>query len=78
MPSGKWYAYIVVDNGSNAFEPVDIVSAVGIDVGLEQYLVDSDGTEVENPRYLKQALKRLRREQRKLSKKEKGSNNREK
>ena len=77
-PSGKWYAYIIVDNGSKEYEPIDIENAVGLDVGLEHYIVDSDGNEVENPRHLKQALKKLRREQRRLSKKEKGSNNREK
>ena len=78
MPSGKWYAYIIVDNGSSDFELIDIETAVGLDVGLTSYIVDSDGHEVENPRHLKQALKKLRREQRRLSKKQKGSNNREK
>ena len=78
MPSGKWYAYLIIDNGSNGFEPIDIENAVGIDVGLTSYIVDSDDHEVENPRHLKQALKKLRREQRRLSKKQKGSNNREK
>jgi putative transposase len=78
MPSGKWYAYLIVDNGSSNFEPVDIEKAVGLDVGLTSYIVDSDGNEIENPRHLKQALKKLRREQRRLSRKQKGSNNREK
>ena len=78
MPSGKWYAYIIVDNGSKEFEPVDIENAVGLDVGLENYIVDSDGNEVENPRHLKRTLKKLRREQRRLSRKAKESNNRDK
>ncbi len=78
MPSGKWYAYIIVDNGSRDFELTEVETAVGLDVGLASYIVDSDGHEVENPRHLKQALKKLRREQRRLSKKQKGSNNREK
>ncbi len=78
MPSGKWYAYIIVDNGSKEYESLDVENAVGLDVGLELYIVDSDGNEVENPRHLKQALKKLRREQRRLSKKQKGSTNREK
>jgi len=55
-----------------------IDKAVGIDVGLEHYAVDSDGNEVENPRHLKHELKKLRREQRRLSKKQKGSKNYEK
>ncbi len=78
MPSGKWYAYIIVDNGSSDFDLIDIKTAVGLDVGLTSYIVDSDGHEVENPRHLRQALKKLRREQRRLSKKQKGSRNREK
>ena len=53
-------------------------SAVGLDVGLQFYIVDSDGNEVENPRWLKRELKRLRREQHRLSRKKKGSKNREK
>ena len=52
--SGKWYAYLLVDNGGSADELTVIDRAVGIDVGLEHYAVDSDGNEVENPRHLKQ------------------------
>ena len=78
MPSGKWYAYIIVDNGSTDFDICEVETAVGLDVGLTSYIVDSDGHEVENLRHLKQSLKKLRREQRRLSKKQKGSNNREK
>ncbi len=78
MPSGKWYAHIIVDNGSKEFDLIDIEKAVGLDVGLTSYIVDSDGNEVENPRHLKQALKKLRKEQRRLSRKQKGSKNQEK
>ena len=78
MPSGKWYAYIIVDNGSSDFELTEVETAVGLDVGLTSYIVDSEGHEVENSRHLKNALKKLRREQRRLSKKQKGSKNREK
>ena len=78
MPSGKWYAYVIVDKGKGVPELSAIDKAVGLDVGLRSYIVDSDGNEVENPRHLKQALKKLRREQRRLGRKQKGSNNREK
>jgi putative transposase len=73
--SGKWYAYFLVDDGyaQDTFHALD--EPVGIDVGLEHYLVDSDGNEVENPCHLKQSLKRLRREHRRLSKKVKNSKN---
>jgi putative transposase len=78
MPSGKWYAYIIVDNGSKDFDLTEVESAVGLDVGLTSYIVDSDGHEIENPQHLKQALKKLRREQHRLSKKKRFSNNHEK
>jgi putative transposase len=67
-----------MEDGNGADEVTVIDSAVGIDVDLEQYAVDSDGHEIENPHWLKSSLKRLRREQRKLIRKEKGSKNREK
>jgi putative transposase len=77
MPSGKWYAFLIVDNGTPS-KINTIESAVGIDVGIEKYIVDSDGNEVDNPRHLKHQLKKLRREQRRLSRKKNGSHNREK
>jgi putative transposase len=77
MPSGKWFAYLLVDNGTGPSTLMVIDRSVGLDVGLEHYAVDSDGNEVENPRYLKRELKKLRREQRRLSKKQKGSKNHE-
>jgi len=73
--SGKWFAYLLVDDGNGTNELPVIHDAVGIDVGLEYYAVDSDGQEVENPRYLKRELNKLRREQRRLSRKQKGSKN---
>jgi len=48
-----------------------------LDVGLEHYTVNSEGDEEENPRFLKEGLKKLRREQRRLSRCQKGSRNRE-
>jgi putative transposase len=48
--------------------------AVGIDVGLKSFGVLSDGTEIENPRLLQKALAKLKRAQRRLSRKTKRSN----
>jgi putative transposase len=78
MPSGEWYALLAVDDGHGESTITFIEKAVGIDVGLEHYLVDSDGLEIENPRYLKNELKKLSREHHRLSRKLKGSNNYEK
>lgn len=54
----------------------------GIDLGLTDLLILSDGTKVDNPRFLQKSLAKLRREQRKLSRmgriaKEEGRNLRE-
>ncbi len=50
---------------------------VGIDLGLKNLAVLSDGTVIENPGHLKKREKKLKREQRRLSRKVKGSKNRE-
>jgi len=52
--------------------------AVGIDVGLNSFLTDSDGEPVDNPRFLRKSEKRLKRFQRRFSKKEEGSENKKK
>ncbi len=51
---------------------------VGIDLGLESFYTDSNGVQVENPRLLRKSEKSLKRLQRRLSKKKKGSSNRRK
>lgn len=48
------------------FTPVDN-KETGIDLGLASFITLSDGTKVDNPRYLQNTLTKLRREQRKLS-----------
>ncbi|ARA94314.1 transposase [Rhodothermaceae bacterium RA] len=53
-------------------------SAVGVDFGLKDFLVLSDGQTVESPQHLRASLKEMARLQRDLSRKKKGSNNREK
>jgi putative transposase len=53
-------------------------SMVGIDLGLESFYTDSEGIQVENPRLLRKAEKALKRLQRRLAKKKKGSTNRKK
>jgi putative transposase len=52
--------------------------AVGLDMGLESFYTDSNGVPVENPRHLRKAEKRLKRAQRRVSSKKKGSANRRK
>ena len=51
---------------------------IGIDLGLKDYAVLSDGTKVSNPRHFLQLQRQLAHAQRMLAKKKKGSSNREK
>ncbi|MEM2874470.1 MAG: transposase [Candidatus Hadarchaeales archaeon] len=74
--SGRWYAIFQVEDG-----PVPLPKtgrAIGIDVGVKRFLTDSEGRQVENPRFYRRALERIRIRQRQLSGKQKGSKNREK
>ena len=48
---------------------------IGFDLGLKDFLIDSDGIVIDNPRYFKKSQEKLVKEQRKLSKCIKGSNN---
>jgi putative transposase len=52
--------------------------AIGLDVGLESFYTDHEGNKVENPRFLRKGEKKLKKLQRKVSKKKKGSSNRRK
>ena len=51
---------------------------VVIDVGIKDFTVLSNGDKIENPKYLKNSMKRLAVIQRRLSKKQKGSKNKAK
>ncbi len=63
-------------------ERVEVVTptgkAIGIDVGLNHFLTDSAGATVPSPRHLRQSEKGLKRAQRRVSSKKKGSANRRK
>ncbi len=52
--------------------------AVGIDLGLKYFYKSTDGIEVENPKFLRKSERKLKRLQRRVSKKQKGSKNRRK
>ena len=59
-------------------KPICENKAVGIDLGIKTFAVLSDGTEIPNPKHLKQSLDKVKKLQRSLSHKTKGSKNREK
>jgi putative transposase len=65
-------------NVNNQQDAPPTTSEVGIDVGLEYFYSDSNGKHEENPRYLRKAEKDIKRVQRKIYKKKKGSSGRKK
>jgi len=75
--SGKWFAFVVSDEKKSIVQQ-PITKVVGIDVGLDNFVYDSDGHAVKNPRHLKKNEATLTKLQRKLSTKKKCSKNRAK
>lgn len=74
--TGKYFVVLNVD-----FEPElrpNNGCVVGIDVGIKEFYSDSNGNVVNNPKYLEKSMYKLIREQRRLTRKQKGSNNRNK
>jgi putative transposase len=77
-PTGEWFATFGVEMDREPPEPPENPEkCVGIDVGILKYAHDTDGTAV-GPLDLSDERERLEREQRKLSRKQHGSNNYEK
>lgn len=71
--SGKYFVSVLC---KIEIEPKPVLDTViGLDVGLKSFAVDSNGCEYQNPKYLRKAEAKLKREQRKLSRKQKGSAN---
>jgi putative transposase len=76
--SGRYFASFVVDTdpAADLLPPAD--GEQGIDLGLTRFAVLADGTHIASPKYLRRAEKKLKKRQRELSRKKKGSNNRDK
>jgi putative transposase len=75
--SGRdWYA--VVQTEPEPTNPDPTVRSVGLDVGLNSFVVDTDYNSIENPRFAEKSANKLKIAQRKLSRCQKGSNRRRK
>lgn len=72
---GKWFVSFSCDSVPARSFPVT-KKVVGIDVGIKSFAVDSDGVVTDNPRHLKTSLAELRRKQRTLARRIRGSNRR--
>ena len=78
--TGKWFISILIDDRKAEPEPAQfsLDTTLGIDVGLMDFATLSTGEKIENPRYLQNSLQRLKVLQRRVSRKKKGSKNRQK
>ena len=76
-PAGRWFVSLLVDDYTVEVLP-PTSKQVGIDVGVSSLLCTSDGEKIANPKHFNQLYARLRFAQKELSRKTKGSINREK
>lgn len=75
--SGKHYVSVLV-NCEEQGKLSQSQNKIGIDLGIKEFCITSDGEMIENPKYLKRSEKKLRKLQKDLSRCQKGSNNEEK
>lgn len=73
-PSGKYFVSVLIEeNGVHVFSKTN--QNIGIDLGLKDFMITSDGQKVQNPKYLRKSEKRLVKLHRLLSRKSKDSKN---
>ena len=75
---GKWFVSVAVELSKTTKPLPKTNKSVGIDLGITELATLSDGTKIQAPKPLKNKLKKLQRLSKSLSRKQKGSNNREK
>jgi putative transposase len=76
-PDGRWYVTFAVDTYDPAPLP-DAGHEVGVDLGVKDLAVTSDGHKIANPRYLERKARNLARYQRRMARCQKDSKNRAK
>jgi putative transposase len=76
MPDGRYYASLLMDDGIENPVANEDGKAIGIDLGLLDFVVTSDGSKYQNPRHLKKHERNLKRKQRKSSRKKDKTTNR--
>jgi len=75
-PSGKYFASILCE--VDMPEPTHTGGEIGIDFGVKSFIVTSDAEVIEPPKFLRKSERQLKRLQKRVSKKQKGSNSRRK
>jgi putative transposase len=74
--AGRYFASFVIEAGERPLPETD--AECGIDLGLSHFAVMDDGTKFSAPKFLRRAEKKLKKAQQDLSRKQKGSRNRDK
>ncbi|MEU0564544.1 transposase [Nonomuraea sp. NPDC005983] len=77
-PDGRWHASFAVETAGEPGQAPATGSAVGVDLGVKDFAVLSTGERIANPRHLERKAKNLARYQRRMARKQRGSNNRNK
>ena len=77
VPSGKYFVSILVEY-TKAQDIKQSNNMIGIDLGIKEFAITSDGEMIENPKFLRKSEGKLRKLQKDLSRTKKGSNNRNK
>ena len=75
--SGRWFVSVLIEDHTVKVLP-QIDKAVGLDAGITSLIATSDGEKLANPKHFKRLRYKLRQAQKALSRKVKGSNNRDK
>lgn len=80
MPDGYWCVSLVAEfeMPDTALPPAEPSRVVGIDLGLKDFAVTSDGERIPAPKFFRQAQRQLRKAQRVQSRRKLGSNRRAK
>ena len=78
LPCGEYYLSILVDGSLTHKGLKDTDKSVGIDLGIKDFVITSEGEVFENLHFKKCQSNKIKRLQRQISRKEKGSNNRNK
>jgi putative transposase len=79
-PTGKYFVSILCDTEKDIPSKPKVTeeNSVGIDLGIKDFLVTSEGEVIDNPKFLRNSIDRLKVLQCRASKKQKGSSNRKK
>ena len=76
--ANQYFASILFDNGLDKPESCNEGKEIGIDLGLTHFAITSEGSKFDNPKWIAKHEQNLKIKQQQLSRKQKGSNNRNK